>query len=36
MTEALAVYDHIIVNDDLEVATDHLLDILTGLTSDEQ
>lgn len=36
MIEALAVYDHIIVNDDLEVATDHLLDILTGLTSNEQ
>jgi len=36
MTEALAVYDHIIVNDDLEVATDHVLDILTGLASDEQ
>jgi len=34
--EALTVYDHIIVNDDLEVATAHVLDILTRLASDER
>ncbi len=36
MVEALTVYDHIIVNDDLEVATAHVLDILTRLASDER
>lgn len=36
MAEALTVYDHIIVNDDLESATNHVLDILSELASDEQ
>jgi guanylate kinase len=36
MAEAVVVYDHIIVNDDLEAATAHVLDILTRLACGER